>query len=186
MLELLLVIVVLMMLAGVVWTNLGQRTSGAKLEFATRQLAGLLRLTRAEAMNTGNCYRCRFEVGGMRAVIEEEADPLAQPGVFGPIEAGWAQIELGRENIKCLSVQFDSWESQLKDEEAKILEADDKVEQGGLGPPIFFYPNGTSDTASILLCDKENRDFTLKINGLTGHIQVDEGNKLDVLQNKSE
>lgn len=186
MLELLLVMVILIALAGVVWPNLGRQTSRARLEHSIRQLASLLKLGRAEAMSTGKSYRCRFDVGGMKALLEEETNPYKQPGVYETIKADWGQVDLSENNIKCLSVLFDPWESQLKDEEAKILERDDTTEKNDLGAPILFYPDGTSDTCSILLGDQDNRNFTLKINGLTGHIQIDDGNTQDVQQKKKE
>jgi type II secretory pathway pseudopilin PulG len=185
-LELLLVMVILIVLAGIVWPNLGRTTSRAKLEHSVRQLAELMKLGRAEAMSTGKSYRCRFDVGGMKAMIEEETNPQKQPGVYETIPAGWGQVDLGADNIKCLSILFDPWESQLKEEEAKILEPENEAEKNGLGPPIMFYPDGTSDTVSILLGDQNDRNFTLKINGLTGHIQIEDGNTQDVQQKKKE
>jgi type II secretory pathway pseudopilin PulG len=143
MLELLLVLAVLILLAGVIWTNLDARSSAGKLEFAARQLGTMLQLARSEAMTMGKSYRCRFESDGMRAVLEEEADPIKQPGTFVVLKAHWAQVDLGGpETIKCLSVHFDPWESQLKEQEAKVVESDDESERRGPRRPSSFIRTG--------------------------------------------
>ena len=185
-LELLLVIVILMTLAALVWPNLGNRTSGGKLEFAARQLTSLLRMARSQSMSTGKLYRCRFERDGLRAVIEEETDGPQSSGAFEPLKADWAVVELGADNIKCLAVQFDPWETQLRDQETKVLDKDPENNKDLLYPPLVFYPNGTLDSATILLGNAEGRNFTLTINGLTGQILTEAGNTLRTADNQSE
>jgi type II secretory pathway pseudopilin PulG len=188
MLELLLVIMIIMILGAVIWPSITNRTSGANLQFVSEQLAGLLQMTRSQSMITGNCHRCRFEPDGMQAVIEEESDPLAHPGVFEKIKTHWAVVDLGKDNIKCLTVQFDPWETLLRQEEASVLETpeDNNTTSDLLCPPIAFYPNGSSDSAAILLGNSEDKNFTIKLNGLTGQVLVEQGNRLDDNQTKYE
>lgn len=180
-LELLLVIVVLIFLAGVVLSNMDQRTAAGKLDYAARQLANLLQLARSEAMATGKGFRVRIEAEGTRAVIDEEADPIKEPGVFLLLKTHWAQLEFG-DGITCLTIQFDPWESQLKEQEAKVLEKEEETDKEGTCPPIIFHPDGTSDFAVILLGDRDNRNYTLTLNGLTGQIRVEQGDKTDASQ----
>jgi hypothetical protein len=178
-LELLLVIVIMIALAGVIWPSLSTRQAAGKLRSTSEQLASLMSLARGGAMSKGCSYRCVFEVDGMRAVIEEEADPLNHPGVFEPIKAHWAKLDLGKDDIRCLSVHFDEWEGLLKEEEAEILDRVDSKSEDHASPPILFYPDGTSDTATILLGDSENNNFTLTLNGITGQVKLERGNKFD-------
>jgi type II secretory pathway pseudopilin PulG len=178
-LELLLVIVIIIVMAMLVWPNIGSRNSSTRLEVTAEQLASLLQLARSGAMSTGSTYRCVFETEGMYAVIESESDPLKAPGTFEAIKAHWSQLDMGKDQIKCLAVEFDEWESQLKEQEAELLEAKDKTQDDMGSPPIMFYPDGTSDTASIVLGDNENHSVTLTINGLTGQVNLEKGNKLD-------
>ncbi len=178
MLELLLVVVVLVALGSIVWSNIGQRTSAGKLEYAARQLAGLMQLARSEAMVTGNTHRCRFDAGGMRAIIEMEADPLENAGVFEPIQSHWSKVDMESDNIRCMVIEFDPWETLLREQEAKVLEKENEKGKEDLLPPITFHPDGTSDSATVLLGNKDGWNYTLMINGLTGKITVEQGNKI--------
>lgn len=184
-LELLLVIVIIIVMAMVVWPNIGSRNSANRLEVTADQLASLLKLARSGAMSTGSTYRCVFQTDGMMAVIEAESDPLKSPGVFEPIKAHWSELDLGKDQIKCLAVEFDEWESQLKKQEAELLDAGEESRESGVSPPILFYPDGTSDSAIIVLGDNEDHSVTLTLNGLTGQISLEEGNKLDEKSTKS-
>ncbi|MFA5865239.1 MAG: GspH/FimT family pseudopilin [Phycisphaerae bacterium] len=188
MLELLLVIMIIMILGAVIWPSITNRTSGANLKFVAEKLAALLQMARSQAMITGNCHRCRFELDGMQAVIEEESDPVAHPGVFEKIKTHWAVVDLGKDEIKCLAVQFDPWETILRQQEASVLETgqDNNTATDLLCPPIAFYPNGSGDSASILLGNNEDKNFTIKLNGLTGQVLVEQGNKLDDNQTNNE
>jgi len=180
MLELLLVIVVMIVLTAIIVPNVRTRTAAGKIEYASRQLTGLLQLARSEAMATGKTYRLRFEVGGTKAMIEEELDPLKQPGVYEPVDAHWSTVDLGAGNVQCLVIEFDPWETLLREQEENVLDKEEKKEDEKLLPPILFYPDGTSDTATILLGNKDGWNYTLTINGLTGKILVEQGNKVNV------
>jgi len=179
-LELLLVIAVLVILAGVVWPNLGAQTSAGRLAFTAHQVANLIQFGRSESMCAGKPYRFRFDPENMRAVIEEETDPLGHPGEFEPIPAHWASVDLAEGNIRCLAIHFDPWESKLKEQEEQVLEGGEgKEATGESAGPIHFYPDGTSDSATLLLGDDTDRNYTLILNGLTGRIRVEQGNLLD-------
>jgi prepilin-type N-terminal cleavage/methylation domain-containing protein len=178
-LELLLVMVIIVVLAMVIWPNIGSQNSSTRLEVSADQLASLLKLARSGAMSTGSMYRCVFETEGMYAVIETEVDPLQQPGVFEPLQSHWARLDMGKDQIRCLTVEFDEWESRLKAREAELTEGQEQIPGEGISPPIMFYPDGTSDSASIVLGDNDNHSVTLTLNGLTGQISLEKGNKLD-------
>jgi prepilin-type N-terminal cleavage/methylation domain-containing protein len=179
-LELLLVIAVLVILAGVVWPNLGAQTSAGRLAFTAHQVANLIQFGRSESMCAGKPYRFRFDPAGMRAVIEEETDPMGHPGEFEPILAHWASVDLAEGNIRCLAIHFDPWESKLKEQEEQVLEGGEgKEATSESAGPINFYPDGTSDSATLLLGDDTGRNYTLILNGLTGRIRVEQGNLLD-------
>ncbi len=172
-------------LMSVIWPNIGARKSSGRLESTAQQLASLLTMARSGAMCTGSSYRCVFDTNGMRALIETEEDPVKQPGDFQPLKAHWASIDLGSDNIKCISVHFDKWDSLLKEQEAKILDNDKSESENADSPPIVFYPDGTSDSAMILLGDDYNNNFTLTLNGMTGQVTMTRGNELDVLEKGS-
>jgi hypothetical protein len=170
---------VILAMAAVVWPNLGNRNSSTRLAMTANGLASLLKLARSGAMCTSSTYRCVFETGRMFAVIESETDPVKAPGVFEPIEAHWSKLDMGKDEIRCLAVEFDEWESSLKKQEADLLENDNQDEETEDSPPIMFYPDGTSDSATIVIGDKSDHCMTLMLNGLTGQVDLINGNKLD-------
>ena len=182
-LELLLVMAILISLAVVVWPDLSASRASGRLENVADQLASLMKMARSGAMSTGSKYRCVFEVDGRLAVIEQEVDPLDSPGIFEPLSAHWARLDMGAEYISCLLVEFEQWEGLLKKEETAILDEIDKVEDSYISEPIVFYPDGTCDSVTVVIGDGEGNLYTLILNGLTGQIQMEQGRpaELEVL-----
>jgi len=176
-LELFLVLTVIISLAAIIWPSLGGVTKMSQLKYSARELVMLLNLARNGAMAEGCRYRCVFRYEGKKALIEYEADALSQAENFKELKSHWAVLDLGKNNIRCVDVELDEWENLLREQEGEIVERNEQVSSEF--SPIMFYPDGQSDSATIVLCDEENNIVSVNYNGLTGEANVVEGNILE-------
>jgi Tfp pilus assembly protein FimT len=175
--------VIIVILAAVVWPNMTGRRATETIKNKANQLAALMMFARSGSMSTGYMYRCVFELKGTRVLIQSENNPLEKPGEYEKVEGSWAKVDLGENGIACQSVQFNPWENELKEEEASQLESNTQSKTGDDDEtlaPILFYPDGTSDSAKVLLADEENNFITLTLNGVTGEVKVEQGNKIEI------
>ncbi len=173
-LELFLVLAVIIAIASIVWPELTTTTKIAKLKYCARQSEMLLKLAENGAMAEACKYRCVFKHNGRQMVIEYQPDPLGQPDHFERIKAHWSVLDLGEYDIRCVSVELDEWEQLLKAQEKEITEQSDETQEEY--PPVMFYPDGSCDSATIVLGDDENDFISLILNGLTGEIKIAQGN----------
>ncbi len=170
--ELLLTVVLLMLLASAAVISFSTLLSGTELEEGGAQMEGLMRYARAHAANTGKKVQLVFEeqtsdgmtvpLGNVRVLWE--TDPLRFPGQMAEVFETVAMAQ----NVNGLV--------QVEDVRA-VADMD-----AGLDPeqvsfaPITFYPDGSSDSAEIILSSRspdELRRVSIRITGITGAIRRD-------------
>ncbi len=173
-LELFLVLAVMIALASIIWPALGGKSKAVRLKSSAERLSVLLRLARNGSMAEGREYRCVFRRGGTKVVIESQVDPLINPDEFERIKSHWSVLDLSKDGVRCVSVELDEWEKLLKEQEKEVLEGSD--EESEEYDPIRFYPTGESDSAVIVLGDDANDFVSIEYDGLTGTVNVIEGN----------
>jgi prepilin-type N-terminal cleavage/methylation domain-containing protein len=175
--ELLLTVVLLLLLAGAAVISFSTLLHSSELEEGVNQLEGLVRFARAHAANTGKKVQLTFQeltaegvlapMGAVQAVWE--ADPIAKPGEFVPLSEAVAMAASVNELL---------WVEEVRDAESAeatnsgTQEATEEVAYG-FGP-ITFYPDGSSDSAEIIVSTRspeEARKVKLKISGVTGAIR---------------
>ena len=191
--ELLLVVVLLLLFMGAAVMNLTPLWQGARLDEGVAQLESLLRFIRAEAAQQGRRLQLQVEAptgpdaAGLalsnRAAIlvRWEPEPLDQPGVFVASQSTAAlarsvtehvRIELVR-RLEPASSPAPSAATGASDEATRRAEvyAAAPFEAAAAWPPIMFYPDGSSDSAEILVGSAEANDsrrMLVKWNGLSG------------------
>ena len=184
-LELLLTTLLLLLLFGAVVFNFDSLQRGAQLEDAALQMEGLLRFASAQAAQTGRRVQLSFEptlgddffdvLGGMQ--LRWEPDPLEQPGLYQPLREAEDYVQritdaVLIEEVRRLDAngrELDSASAGIAEESALATEADPAQT-----PSIDFYPDGTSDSAVIVLTSwdyDDPRRIELKLIGLTGAIR---------------
>lgn len=89
--EILLVIGMLVMLAGLTWPVLETQISGAELPESASRLRDVLYMSRAEAMKENRRVRIRFEPNEQQPIIEIERDPILEPNEWEPVNSAWAE-----------------------------------------------------------------------------------------------
>jgi prepilin-type N-terminal cleavage/methylation domain-containing protein len=180
--ELLLTVVVLLLLLGALVINFGGLQRGVQLDEGAEQFESLIRYARAHAANTG----CRvqltfdeligddeFEAPLGNVFVRWEPDPLERPGEFKPL----AEVSPLLETLLQL-VEIDDVRplgSNLQVSSNSVVEIGAMPEEMAASfAPITFYPDGSSDSAEVVLRARDpedSRKLAVRLVGLTGRIK---------------
>jgi len=151
--ELMVVIVVFGVVLAFIIPKLGE-IGEANLRRSSRHLTGVIRYLRDDAQATKNVYRLRFDVQG---------------GHY------WPEV-LTLTNDK--TVEFKRYESAMASEQSLYGQTtfrDVSVASHPDDTYMQFTPDGWVERAAIHLRDGDNKDFTLRVNSLTGNTELVEG-----------
>jgi len=169
MFELVLVLALLALLGSMAALSLHGLLDSARVRDGATRLAALLRTARAQAGNEGKRFRLHVDADTGQPVVSVEADPLEAPGEFVPYQAWWidaAQLAEGVTIARCERTGPDAFadlDAALHGEEDEDAPA-----------TITFYPDGTSDSARLILarCAAENlQAVEITLNGIDGAIR---------------
>jgi type II secretory pathway pseudopilin PulG len=166
--ELVLVLGMVLLLAGIVVLNLGAWRTSRALEEGTLRFETALRLARSDAANRGRRLQVALAPDTEPQVLWE-AKPLEEPGVFSQFTAcTWREV-LTAEGIRVESCEIVG-PSKQRPADWGASTATDKDP----GPTaITFEPDGSSDSAVIMLSATGGNDTRLgviELDGLTGII----------------
>jgi len=153
-LELLVVISLLALLAGIAWPLLGSEQPRKQLERSAQRLTALLAMCQAEAMLNGHAFRLAWpeeidseEASAVQPIVEHEADPMGSPGEFLPVAAAWAREPVLLSGVECRLVQPGPLDLSALERTGGRFEVPDEPSL----VPIRFYPDGTADEAVFVL-----------------------------------
>lgn len=129
---------------------------GAENRKAIRQLVGLLTSARTEAIADGKLVRvlCDPDAGVFWA--EAQVDRLVDPNEFQLLRA------LGREQVQ---LPPSLWLSDL------VVAGQVAAAIGQ--SPIYFYPDGRTDGATVTLLDANGREVVIEVAPATGRVKLD-------------
>jgi type II secretory pathway pseudopilin PulG len=183
--ELLLAVGLVLLLLSAVVFNFSNLQRGASLDEGANQLEALIRFARAHASSNGRQVQITFEedvgdgllvpLGNLRVLWEP--DPVARPGHFEPVTELQEYVTritdlVSIEGVRL--VQGDSFEPEL----ASTSTAPDESAEGNsviaTFPPIGFFPDGSSDSAEIIVAsrsDADTRRIAVRLQGITGSIR---------------
>jgi len=192
--ELLLVVLLLLLFTSAAVVNLTPLWQGTRLEEGVAQLESLLRFVRAEAAHQGRRLQLQVEspaghdLTGAGAsnrtaiLVRWEPEPLEQPGVFVESQSTAALARSVAEYVRIEQVRR---LEQTAPSSAPAPEEDSTAptwrgaastantfEEAAVWPPITFYPDGSSDSAEILVGSADAGDarrVLVKWNGLSGN-----------------
>ena len=194
-LELLLVLVLVLLLAGAMVFNFSNLDQGTALEEGAARLDSLIRFAQAHAANTGRRVQLAFPlddtgdaaswVGKVR--IEWEPDPLGQPGVFEELQEAKVQAEAVNELVQIQEVNLPGTSTNAVGADGLPAESNNLPAEppspmgldeamGDFFLPITFNPDGSTDSMEIVLVPRE-RQFEqraqhaiLRLEGITGSV----------------
>ena len=180
--ELLLAVALVVLLVSAVVFNFSGLQRGASLDEGVSQMESLIRFARAHAASSGRQVHITFEedigegllvpLGNLRVLWEP--DPVHRPGVFEPL------IEM-KENASRLADLISIEGVRIVDGDSFAPASLDSSEPFGESssvrvtfPPIAFLPDGSSDSAEIVLAsrsDDDTRRIAVRLQGITGSIR---------------
>jgi prepilin-type N-terminal cleavage/methylation domain-containing protein len=183
--EVLLATVILLLLLGAVVFSFSSLERGARLDEGALQFEALLRFARAQALSSGRKVQVLFEEPldpGVALVLDTvrvtwEPDPLGKPGVFEDLPQTKDYLERINELVRVDNLRLigpgdlemaagGAGETGLGEEEV--------WEELDFFPPIRFFPDGSSDSAEIVLASREEEDTRrvhLRLLGITGTLK---------------
>src|SRR4029079_9936101 len=152
--ELILVMVVIFTLATVVMPRFSDFFPSLQVRKSTEHLMAWARKARADAALTGTRQRLYLDPMLRKFWIENEPRPIKNPGQFVALTGAWSE-EILPDGIE--------------------LENIDKAEMGaGSVRYVEFRPDGTSSDATIVLASDNGDRQTLKIEGTTSKITIEQ------------
>lgn len=194
--EMLLVLTILGVMAGIAWPNLHRFWAEQKIQEATEMVRAHLAGTRNKAIDAVLIYEFRYEIGGNRfMVVPHEAYQLESAAVDaqGQLTSGDQLYRFAGTLRK--GVVFSVTTNDLSDLGIPVIEEvvpvaewqlqglPDAGELAGLNwsSPILFYPDGSAAQSVLRIEDEAGQEMELKVRGLTGAVSatpVVEANRL--------
>jgi prepilin-type N-terminal cleavage/methylation domain-containing protein len=179
-LEIMLVMALLVVVAAITYPSVTGPLDNNRLRYSADQIRACWARARNKAMESGRTYMFRCQPTTDRYMIEPwinnddllESDLVTQGGMMVGASAQEATGALLGPKIEKLpeSVTFMASEvandvrSQLLVATANATTETDQV----WSTPIFFYPDGTSSTARLVLMNTRDRYVLMTLRGLTG------------------
>lgn len=183
--ELLLVTGLLMLLSSAAIFSLATLDQSSTLNQGADRFESLLRLARAEAANTGRRVRISFVQESSvqtnllsRVEVSWEPQPLEEPEVFanlGRVNWGIEEVNanVGIETVKVSDPEAQSDPSEAAGDDLDLEPEPVDAESGGQPQPITFNPDGSCDSAEIVLAARDlesDQRVRVRIEGLTGTV----------------
>lgn len=163
-LELVLVMALLVMLAGVVVLNVGTWRHADRLEEGVDRFQTVLRMAGAEAAATGRRLRLSFDEETGRCSVLWEPNPLAEPSEFTAYaRCSWVtRIPNGMVRVVRSELTGSSAYRTLRAQMGREETEDNALQ------PVTFYPDGSSDSAIFELVDVDRSEYRLAVIQLDG------------------
>jgi type II secretory pathway pseudopilin PulG len=180
--ELLLAVSLVLLLLGAVVFNFSSLHQGAQLDEGINQFEALIRFARAQAAHTGRQVQITFEedlgdgmfipMGNVSVIWEP--DPIARPGVFQPLIEAGEYVRGITDLVRVESVHLIEGNNFDQEPANPSRTADEGADGDSLVaafPPIGFFPDGSSDSAEIILAsrgEEDHRHVAVRLQGITG------------------
>lgn len=153
-LEMVVVIAIVAILFFALQPNLAGMLRGSEERTALRQLVGLFNYARVEAVGKGCLVRVVYDPNDVVFRVERQSDPAVDRAAFEPIRVQ------GRSKVG-----IPEWLDV-----SQMAVAGQEVHQQST--TIYFYPDGRTDGASLVLADDKGRQIVIEISATTGRVTI--------------
>lgn len=173
--EILLVIVLLGVLAGMILSNLSGTASAENLRESAVRMEALVSMCRAQAMNESRTYRMQIRQDGS-VQVRAQRDAILAPHEFVEVTEQWARLDFTLDTVWVDRVQ------RMPDGPAPVLIDDDVIEFTNLDtepepvaefdePVVLdFAPDGSASSLRWILRDANGHGVTMTFDGRLGRI----------------
>ena len=183
--EVLLALVLVMILLGAMVFSFSNLQQGAQLDEGVAQVEHLLKFARAHAANIGRQVQLRteeeydldFYIPSGNLLLDWEPDPLGQPGSLEKVTEAESFLQSINELVQIETVRV--VDPVNPDSPAPPAEGS-PGDPEGVGSSatalsaVTFYPDGSSDSAEIILSSRSAEDprrMAIRLSGITGSIR---------------
>lgn len=181
--EVLLVLVILAIVAGIVWPLLDGAFSKNRIEKTAADVYSELASARNHAIETGLIYQFRFEPNGRRYLVipyEQDADDLAaeegggngavrRPRVAGELPEG---VLFSVEEDDAGGGLSEMSTGKISPELLSGLRDADELRDVNWSPPILFFTDGSSQSARFIVKDEKSQMMRFSVRELTGAVSL--------------
>lgn len=173
--EVLLVIVLVGVLAGVILSNLSGTASAENLRESAVRMEALVSMCRAQAMNESRMYRMQIRQDGT-VQVRAQRDAILAPNEFVEVTEQWARLDFTLDTVWVDRVQ------RMPDGPAPVLIDDDVIEFTNLDTQpesvtefdepiqLDFSPDGSASSLRWILRDANGRGVQMTFDGRLGRI----------------
>ena len=187
-LELLLVIALLAVMTSIALPQIASLLGDRRLVRAANVVSEEMMRLRIRAMREGKTYLMEgvLEEGTVNirpitslvdAVESYEETGSQQALLTGATQGTMIALEFDPEDEKVVELPDDVSVSDVavvSSARAFQVEQQMLTAQSGMGRPIFFYPDGTTSTAAMVLKHSTDGQITIKMRGITGDVTIGE------------
>lgn len=175
-LELLIVLAIILIVSALAAPSLMERVRSGTVREAAQHVSEVIAAARTYAIDTGVDYHFRFEVGGNH-VVAIPAEPDETLGNSNGSESDSADFlyrarTLSEEIVLQYSKDSTSGTETLKGAAFGNLENSGDLVSKNWSEPILFRFDGSSQTKTFRVMDKEQRSCDVSVRGLTGAISI--------------
>lgn len=187
-LELVLVLSIMVVISALAVPTYQAYISSREITGGAGQLALEIRKARLEAIRTGQIQKMQIQVGGRDVSIQPwlSADDSASASGGATVMTQVGQVittdSMGRA-VQSGGVPATTWSvgESVSFENAQVFGDMRSLVQtgvvapvvaGGTSSPIYFYPDGSSSTARVVLTNKRGRRIAVELRGVTGAATV--------------
>ncbi len=178
--EVMLVLAILTSLSALAYPSVAMMLEQLAMDEAVSPVRIHLAGTRVRALDTGVTWQFRFEPGGRRYV----AVPYEFDEIEGDEQQQQSQLEMlprvsGQlpEGFSFVSADLATSGTEALDEQAVAgLIDQSQVLEASWSPPLLFFSDGTSRTASFDIVNEQNQSRRLSIRSLTGSVTLRDPN----------
>ena len=175
-LELLIVLAIILIVSALAAPSLMDRVRSGNVREAAQHVSEVLAAARTYAIDAGVDYHFRFEVGGNH-VVAIPAEPGETLGNSNGSNADSADFLFRSRTLSDTIVRQYSHDSKSGTETLKgpafgNLENSGELMSKNWSEPILFRFDGSSETMTFRVMDKEQRSCDVSVRGLTGAIST--------------
>lgn len=183
-LELLLVLVILVTLAGMTWPALTRPMAHQRLKKSADEVRTEWTRARIEAMSSGQINVFRYTLDENRYSIDVQNAPefvqdsgtLDAYGMQATLQDNTSIVQGAERTLRGENIVFSGGETDFDTRADLVCPVVGNVydAQTEWSDPILFFPDGTTSTATLRLRNQYDDEIELTLRGLTGTVRIGE------------